>query len=117
MNLRKPCALIAVAWASCFAPAAVSATFNVSYLDGGSWNTVYAQGFSPSVSPNPDPGAAAGDTVYLDSFQFYKSGNADTATDIRLAILNNLFADLTALDLAAAQRELDARLSSLHATA
>jgi hypothetical protein len=71
--------------------------FTVSYTDGGSWNTVYAQGFSPSVSPNPDLGLGAGDTVYLDEFSFYKSGNVDTAANIRLAIINNIFGDLTGL--------------------
>jgi hypothetical protein len=97
MSLLKPgLALVfavtlgAVQWAS-------AATFNVSYLDGGSWNTVYAQGFSPSVSPNPAPGLSAGDAVFLEQFQFFKSGNADSASNIRLAILNNLFADLTGL--------------------
>jgi hypothetical protein len=58
---------------------------------------VFAQGFSPSVSPNPAPGLSAGDTAYLEQFQFFKSGNADSASNIRLAILNNIFADLTGL--------------------
>jgi hypothetical protein len=71
--------------------------FTVSYTDGGSWNTVFTQGFSPSVSPNPNPGLGAGDTVSLAEFSFYKSGNADSAADIRLAILNNIFGDLTGL--------------------
>jgi len=79
-------------------PARVSAAqFTTSYLDGGSWNTVYAQGFSPSIAPTPAPGSAAGDTVYLDQFQFFKSGTADTAADIRVAIINEMFANLSGL--------------------
>jgi hypothetical protein len=71
--------------------------FTVAYTDGGSWNSVYAQGFSPSVSPNPNLGLGAGDTVYLDEFSFYKSGNADAAADIRLAIINNIFGNVAGL--------------------
>ena len=74
-----------------------AAPFTTAYLDGGSWNTVYAQGFDPSVSPNPDPGVAPGGTVYLNQFQFFKSGTADTAADVRLAILDNLYANLQGL--------------------
>lgn len=74
-----------------------SATFNVSYLDGASWNTVYAQGFSPSLGAAPPQALAAGDPVTLTKFEFFKSGNADSAANIRLAILNNIFADLTGL--------------------
>jgi hypothetical protein len=74
-----------------------AAPFTTSYTDGGSWNTVFVQGFSPSVSPSPAPGSAAGDTVYLNQFQFFKSGNADTASNIQLAIINNIFGDLTNL--------------------
>ena len=74
-----------------------AAPFLTSYTDGGTWNTVYAQGFDPSVSPNPDPGVATGSTVYLNQFQFFKSGNADTAANVRLAILDNLYANLQGL--------------------
>jgi PEP-CTERM motif len=82
------CAGHATAWA---------APFSVSYLDGASWNTVFVQGFSPSLGASPNPGLGAGATVYLNQFQFYKSGNADSASNIRLAILNNIFGDLTGL--------------------
>jgi hypothetical protein len=71
--------------------------FTVSYLDGGSWNTLYVQGFSPSLGANPNPGLAAGDSAYLRKFEFFKSGNVDSAALIRLAILNNIFGDLTGL--------------------
>ncbi len=72
--------------------------FTTSYTDGGSWSTVYAQGFSPSLTPVPNPGSAAGDPAYLNSFSFFKSGNADTASNIKLVILNNIFGDLTNLN-------------------
>jgi hypothetical protein len=97
MNLLKLCTAVLLALASVSPQSALAVPFSVSYLDGGSWNTVYAQGFSPSLSPNPATGLAAVDTVYLDSFEFFKSGTADTAASIRLAILNNPFTDLTGL--------------------
>jgi hypothetical protein len=75
-----------------------AAVFTTSYTDGGSWNTVYAQGFSPAIAPNPNPGSAAGDTVYLDQFDFFKSGTADSATNVRLVILNNFYANLSGLN-------------------
>jgi hypothetical protein len=85
------CLLIQVTQAS-------ATPFTTSYTDGASWNTVFAQGFSPSVSPVPNPGLAAGATVYLNTFSFFKSGTADTAADIKLVILNNIFGDLTGLN-------------------
>ena len=82
------------------APVAQAQVFTVSYLDGSSWNSIYAQGFSPSLSPIPNPGLAAGATVRLNSFEFFKSGNAENNSNIQLAIINNLFADITGLSLA-----------------
>src|SRR4051812_20675111 len=73
---------------------AQAATFTNSYSDGGSWRTVYAQGFKPSVSPTPNPGLAITDTVHLDRFQFFKSGTADSASNIQLAIVSNFFLNL-----------------------
>lgn len=72
--------------------------FTTSYTDGGNWQTLYVQGFSPSITPVPNPGSAAGDTVYLNSFSFFKSGTADTASNIQLVVLNNIFGDLTGLN-------------------
>ena len=69
-------------------------TFSNSYTDGGSWRTIYAQGFKASVSPTPNPGLGLTDTVHLDRFQFFKSGTADTASNIQLAIVNNIFLNL-----------------------
>ena len=66
-------------------------TFTTSYTDGGTWNTVYAQGFSPSLNTTPDLEFALDDTVHLDRFQFFKSGMQDEAEVIQLAILDNIF--------------------------
>lgn len=74
--------------------AARAAEFEVSYLDGGSWNTIYAQGFSPSVSPNPNLGLGAGDQVSLTEFSFFKSGSSDNANNIKLAIITPFFANI-----------------------
>ena len=68
--------------------------FTVSYLDGSSWNSIYAQGFSPSVSPVADPGLTPGHQVGLNQFQFFKSGNQTAVTNVRLAIIENLFSNI-----------------------
>lgn len=66
-------------------------SYTTAYLDGGSWNTVYTQGFSTSLGATPDPGVANGSPVKLSKFEFFKSGNADGMSNIRLAILNDIF--------------------------
>ena len=66
-------------------------TFTTLYIDGGTWNTVYAQAFSPSLNTTPDLEFALDDTVHLDRFQFFKSGMQDEAEVIQLAILDNIF--------------------------
>lgn len=71
--------------------AANAAPYTVSYLDGGNWQTLYAQGFNSSLGATPNPGLSAGAPVYLTKFEFFKSGSADTASNIQLAILNSLF--------------------------
>src|SRR5215207_1191766 len=76
---------------------AQAAPYQVALYDGGSWNNVYAQGFSTSLGANPSPGLGNGDPVYLSQFKFYKSGNTDGASNLRLAIINNLFANLQGL--------------------
>src|SRR5688572_16656576 len=75
-----------------------AAVFTTSYTAGGSWNTVYVQGFNPSLSATPDPGIGAGDTVYLDEFRFFKSGTADTASNIQLVIINDVFTNLQGMN-------------------
>jgi hypothetical protein len=89
---------VAAVVATSLAASALSAfavSFTTSYTAGGTWRTVYAQGFRANVTPTPDPGHAPTDTVLLDRFQFFKGGTADTATNIQLAIVSNLFLDIT----------------------
>ncbi len=78
-------------------PAKAQTPYTVSYTDGGTWNTVYAQGFSTSLGATPVPGASIGDTVDLTQFQFFKSGTADSAADIYLAIFNTMYPDTVGL--------------------
>lgn len=86
---------VAVAACAMAAPPTTAATYSVAYLEGGTWNTVFTQGFNTKLDANPDPGAADGTEVTLSKFEFFKSGNADSAADVRLAILNNLFVDMS----------------------
>lgn len=78
-------------------PAGAQSSFSVSYNSGGTWNTVYAQGFSTSLGATPAPAVNNGATVDLTQFQFFKSGNADSASSIQLAIFNTLYPNLTGL--------------------
>jgi len=80
----------AVAVLTCGTPL-FAAPYTASYTDGGNWQTLYVQGFNSSLGATPDPGLAIGSPVYLSKFEFFKSGTADTASNIRLAILNNIF--------------------------
>ncbi len=99
--MKRPFILVLtglVVGALCLAPLAVADSFTTSYLDGGSWSTLYAQGFSPSVEPSPDLGLSAGTMVELNSFEFFKSGSPDSAIDIRLAITNGLYPNLDGLN-------------------
>jgi hypothetical protein len=75
----------------------VADAFTSSYTDGSSWNTLYGQGFSPSEAATPNPGLAFDAVVPLDRFDFFKSGNVDSAVNFRLAILSNFFVNLDAL--------------------
>jgi hypothetical protein len=77
--------------------------FTTSYTDGGNWNSVYGQGFKASMTPSPNPGLTAADTVSLDRFQFFKSGNTDMTASFQLAILDNIFVDLDTLTTASPQ--------------
>lgn len=78
-------------------PAATFTTSNTA--DAGSYGVLTAQGFSPSLAANPDPGLASGSTVYLQQFQFYKADPnvADSAGNIELVILNGAYPLLTGL--------------------
>jgi hypothetical protein len=93
--VRLGCLAAAIAILStAMSRSAEAVPFNTSYTDGSSWNSLYAQGFSPSQSPNPDPGLATDAIVPLDRFQFFKSGNVDSAMNFRLAIVENFFLNL-----------------------
>src|SRR6185295_15010006 len=87
---------LAMAWTALSTQA--QTPYNVSYTAGGSWNTVYAQGFSTSLGATPLPGAANGDAVLLSQFQFFKSGVADSAANIQLAIFNTMYPNLTGIN-------------------
>lgn len=96
--MTRTAAILLSALAVSVAPlSATAATLEASYLDGGSWGTIFAQGFSPSVGSSPSLGLAAGDTVKLESFEFFKSGSTDSASNLRLAVIQNLFANLAGL--------------------
>ena len=63
----------------------------------GNWNAIYGQGFSAFVDPNPDPQIGLLDTVSLDRFEFFKSGNDDITETFRLAIVDSYFLNLDTL--------------------
>lgn len=68
--------------------------FTSSYTDGGSWNALYGQGFNAFVNDDPGLSLEFGAPITLSRFEFFKSGNVDEASDIRLAIVNNFFLNL-----------------------
>jgi hypothetical protein len=72
-------------------PAAAS-PYTVAFNDGNesNWQTLYAQGFNTSLGATANS-ATTGAEVDLSSFSFFKSGTADTAANIQLAIFNTLF--------------------------
>jgi hypothetical protein len=102
-SIMRPFAILAGVVSFVALQSASAATFNNSYLDGASWNTVFAQGFSPAELPNPDLSLSFTDNVSLERFQFFKSGTADSIgttggpANVQLAILSNIYADLTNL--------------------
>lgn len=91
MSFFTRCAALAAVAVLVVVPLAFAGDYTVSYLDGSNWNTVFVQGFSTSLGATPNPGVANGSPVTLSKFEFFKSGNADTASNIRLAILNSIF--------------------------
>jgi hypothetical protein len=88
---------VATLLVACVSPV-FAVEFENSYLDGSSWNSIYAQGFSPSVAPNPNLGLDAGAAFSITEFSFFKSGNADNANDIRLAIITPFFANIQGMN-------------------
>ena len=92
-------ALVAVIAATCLLATGgnlFAITFTSANLDdAGTWNTVYVQGFRPSLNASPNPGLSAGDPVSLEQFDFLKSGFSDSAANIQLAIVNTMWYDYT----------------------
>src|SRR5262245_46775652 len=74
-----------------------AAPFTASYTDGNSWNTLYGQGFNAFVNDGLSEPVNFGDPVPLSRFEFFKSGNVDTASNIRLAIIAPFYANLQGL--------------------
>ena len=64
-SIMRPFAILAGVVSFVALQSASAATFNNSYLDGASWNTVFAQGFSPAELPNPDLSLSFTDNVSL----------------------------------------------------
>lgn len=58
---------------------------------------IYGQGFTPDLDALPDPGLTDTDLVGLDRFTFFKDGYVDSASNVKLAIVNNFYANIAAL--------------------
>lgn len=74
-----------------------AAPFTASYGDGSTWNTIYAQGFNAFVNDGLSEPLNFGDPVPLSRFEFFKSGNVDSAANIKLAIITPFFANIQGL--------------------
>jgi MYXO-CTERM domain-containing protein len=74
-----------------------AAPYTVAYSGGGTWNDIYAQGFSTSLGASPAPGLANGAAVYLNQFQFFKSGSTDNTSNFQLAIFNTMYPNTVGL--------------------
>ncbi len=113
-SLRNRClAIVAMFAVVVFAFAAVgqAASYTSGFLaapghtGGNNWQTLYTQGFTTSLGetgadtiPNPNPSGLspnAGDPVSLTQFQFFKSGSVDGVSNIRLAISNTMYPNLS----------------------
>jgi hypothetical protein len=102
MSVQKPLAAIlcGLLIGAGFVPFAQAVEFTSSFnnpAQAGTWNTIFVQGFSPSESVSVDPGVGLLDPVSLNRIEFFKSGTADSASNIRLAIVGNIFTNLNAL--------------------
>jgi hypothetical protein len=80
-----------------------AAPFTASYTDGASWNTLYGQGFNAFVNDGMTEPLEFGDPVPLSRFEFFKSGMADTASNIQLAIIAPFYANLNGLTTSSAE--------------
>jgi hypothetical protein len=74
-----------------------AAPYTVAYTAGGTWNDIYAQGFNTSLGANPSPGLSNGAAVYLNQFQFFKSGSTDNTSNFQLAIFNTMYPNTVGL--------------------
>ena len=76
----------------------ISLLENANSWPGSSANPgIYGQGFSPAVGATPNPNHPGTEVVRLDHFTFFKDGNTDTASNIKLAIIDDFFMDLSNL--------------------
>ena len=80
-----------------FVSTSAAANYNVAYSAGGTWNQIYAQGFNTSLGATPAPGLSNGTPVYLNQFQFFKSGSTDATANIQLAIFNMMYPNTVGL--------------------
>jgi hypothetical protein len=60
MSQMNRWAALAAVCLSVGAASAMADEFTVSYLDGGSWNNIYTQGFTPGLGPSPAPSLVVG---------------------------------------------------------
>ena len=95
---------ISISFSGCFLAWADHAQFTSSQLfNANSWPGdpndagIYGQGFTPSLDVIPDPNHSPLDLVGLDRFTFFKDGNTDAASNIKLAIVDNFYLDLAGL--------------------
>jgi hypothetical protein len=94
MGVGVASAMLAVV---CLQAGLVAAPFTASYGDGSTWNTIYAQGFNAFVNDGMTETLNFGDPVPLSRFEFFKSGNVDAASNIKLAIITPFFANIQGL--------------------
>jgi hypothetical protein len=94
MGVGVASAMLAVV---CLQAMLIAAPFTASYGDGSTWNTIYAQGFNAFVNDGMSEPLNVGDPVPLSRFEFFKSGNVDAASNIKLAIITPFFANIQGL--------------------
>jgi hypothetical protein len=74
-----------------------AAPFTASYTDGNTWETLYGQGFNAAINDGLTEPIEFFDPVPLSRFEFFKSGEADSVTNIRLAIIQPFYANVLGL--------------------
>jgi hypothetical protein len=94
-------AAITVVFMLAIEPAAAQ-SFTVGNVGTQNDNFIIGQGFSPSVQPSPDPGVAAGSSVFLTNFRFNKSlfanGGVMNEVNARLVVFNAVYPDFNGGD-------------------